>query len=1098
MNKPGYKYFKPAAYEPRLPVRRRVEIKAAPPEPGKGCANSLTQWGSVVIGILTLAATVFFAFFGQEIIGSSNLQIVVLAGVGIGLSAIITGFTVFLTTRRANKDVRSYKQYLAKTEQELKAEAENYIKILYSIDPNPDQLENVVAEGRGRYLWERQPGHVASFLNVRVGITPQRPGPVELQNPSYSAGQFQQTELSRTLSEMLNRTAFVQNVPGLINLREVRVLGIAGPRQSVYELCYALMGQLAVHHSPENLRIAVFFSQLHSLDWFWAGWLPHCQPLDQDLQRPLLSGDTNDNKALETSLKDILLRRQEKGRNMMASSETTRFQLNLPYLVVVIDCTEGLPIDQGLLTLLLRDGPSQNIHVIFLARTEAELPNTALAYISLLPEGQMRVVVSGRDGSQLVNSVWKSDRLPLEQAETLARELAPLSLSESAGAFVLPNSVNFFEVLKWSSVTGQVVAERWNTFSKANLEALLGLRDNGQPMVINLDEAVNGTHGVIAGATGTGKGVLLSTLITSLALNNHPSRLNFVLADFKGGATFRVFENLPHTVGIVTDQIDEFGLARFLLSIEQELKRRKQLIDAAQRKYGNQVQKIRDFEEVAPTEVFPFLLVIIDEFAELARSAPEMMDQLVVIAQQGRSLGVFLLLSMQTTDTLKGAISANLRYRIALRMAQKSESKDLIGDEAAAGINGRNRGRAYFRCDDELALFQSANLLMKTLDQSGKESGPSDVRPSLVKLVKNDWKMVSPHKNGKVPAGALPPKQSLVRTDLEVTVEACREAAKLLPLSGELFIPWRAPLPASIPVTGLLPDSFKDGHFAGWPERKNWLSVPVAMLDRYWEQSQPVLYSEFTRGRHLEFLGVQDSGRTSALLSTVLGLAATHRPEELVLLFIDFGSTLSLFRKLGYDGEYLSAGQFKQIEDLIADLVSLLDRRRQLFGNLPDGSVAKNLEEYRAIQARAGAAPEKQPQAIFVIIDNYSAWAQTHPDFNYAIAPQIKNLVQNGATYGIYFILTADKPNDVLNDNLAANFQKIMLRMDPDDLGVSPYNKKIMGVWHGKSGRGFIENVPPYNLVELQCLTPAPVDETEQMQALQALIAEISARNVMA
>jgi hypothetical protein len=135
---------------------------------------------------------------------------------------------------------------------------------------------------------------------------------------------------------------------------------------------------------------------------------------------------------------------------------------------------------------------------------------------------------------------------------------------------------------------------------------------------------------------------------------------------------------------------------------------------------------------------------------------------------------------------------------------------------------------------------------------------------------------------------------------------------------------------------------------------------------------------------------------------------------------------------------------------------------------------------------------EDRVQAVMVVVDNFSTWAQTHPEFYYEVLPLVRNLVQNGGLYGINFMLTADKPTDVASDSLAANFYKILLRMDPGDLGVSPYNKKIIGVWQGKAGRGFLENVPPYNVVEIQALQPTAAPEAEQLSRLQRAVADIN------
>ncbi|MBG7605397.1 MAG: hypothetical protein IZT58_12285, partial [Actinobacteria bacterium] len=210
-------------------------------------------------------------------------------------------------------------------------------------------------------------------------------------------------------------------------------------------------------------------------------------------------------------------------------------------------------------------------------------------------------------------------------------------------------------------------------------------------------------HGLIAGTTGAGKSELLRTLVVSLAARLSPDHLTFVLVDYKGGSTFDVCSDLPHTVGVVTDLDD--GLAeRALVSLEAELIRRERLIRAVG---ANDLAEYRVAENV---QTLPRLVVVIDEFAALAKELPDFLAALVGVAQRGRSLGIHLLLATQRpTGVVNDDIRANTNLRIALRLHDPADAKDVVGDELPATFPRGVPGRVALRLGpDELVVFQAA------------------------------------------------------------------------------------------------------------------------------------------------------------------------------------------------------------------------------------------------------------------------------------------------------------------------------------------------------------------------------------------------------
>src|SRR5262249_52387406 len=188
---------------------------------------------------------------------------------------------------------------------------------------------------------------------------------------------------------------------------------------------------------------------------------------------------------------------------------------------------------------------------------------------------------------------------------------------------------------------------------------------------LDLKEAAQGgmgPHGLIIGATGSGKSELLRTLVLGLAISHSPEQLNFVLADFKGGATFLGLEGLPHVSAVITNLAEELPLVdRMQDALRGELVRRQELLRAA----GN-LTSVLEYERAraqgAPLEPLPSMLVVVDEFTELLTQKPDFAELFVMMGRLGRSLAVHLLLASQRLEEgrLRG-LETHLSYRICLR-----------------------------------------------------------------------------------------------------------------------------------------------------------------------------------------------------------------------------------------------------------------------------------------------------------------------------------------------------------------------------------------------------------------------------------------------
>lgn len=220
------------------------------------------------------------------------------------------------------------------------------------------------------------------------------------------------------------------------------------------------------------------------------------------------------------------------------------------------------------------------------------------------------------------------------------------------------------------------VRSRWALYPAgcSSLRASLG---GSAAAGVEVDLVADGPHALVAGTTGSGKSELLLSWITQLALTVPPSALSFVLVDYKGGAAFGPLARLPHTAGVLTD-LDGAGTTRALASMEAEVRRRERLLA----QHG-----AKDLGGLPAQEVPARLVVVVDEFATMAKQHPEVLDTLVRLAAQGRSLGIHLVLASQRPgEGLSPSIRANTSLRLCLRVLDPQDSRDLLGHDGAARL----------------------------------------------------------------------------------------------------------------------------------------------------------------------------------------------------------------------------------------------------------------------------------------------------------------------------------------------------------------------------------------------------------------------------
>lgn len=218
---------------------------------------------------------------------------------------------------------------------------------------------------------------------------------------------------------------------------------------------------------------------------------------------------------------------------------------------------------------------------------------------------------------------------------------------------------------------------------RSPLTIAVGRDVSGHPVVADLGKM---PHLLIAGSTGSGKSVCITSIATSLAMNNHPDDLRMVMVDSKMVELVR-FNGLPHLYGRVETDIDRIqGVLRWVVV---EMEQRYKLLEKESardiRAYNRKVLRRKD------GEALPRIVVLIDEMADLMMSAPDQTEHnLVRLAQMARATGIHLVMATQrpSTDVVTGLIKANFPARIAFAVTSGVDSRVILDSVGAESLLG--------------------------------------------------------------------------------------------------------------------------------------------------------------------------------------------------------------------------------------------------------------------------------------------------------------------------------------------------------------------------------------------------------------------------
>ncbi|GLY64726.1 type VII secretion protein EccC [Amycolatopsis taiwanensis] len=948
-----------------------------------------------------------------------------IAGVGM------IGMSVFANAGQPTKQEmannrRAYLRHLGVQRQRAREVIRRQRETLSYRHPDPDTLWTVVASHR---LWERRPTDL-DFSVVRIGLGPQDLATPLVPPKTEDVGKLEPV-CAAALRRFIRTYAVVPDLPIAMALNGFARVYLHGDPDRARAVARALVAQAAAFHSPDDLLVAVGAAPENRDVWEWVKWLPHGLHPERRDRLGNLRMVAPTVASLEVMLDSLLTNRPRFDPTDPAP------QLTGPHLIVIVDGAETAGSDH-----LMTDTGLEGVTLINLSTPPPTVLDRSSIALEVTADGRLRSRTL--DGE---NDLGVGDQLDVGTAEALARQLAPLRLvATSRGDQPLTADLGLAELLElgdpyeFDPVTG------WGPRpARARLRVPFGITPDGTSVDLDLKESAQegmGPHGLLIGATGSGKSELLRTLVLALAVTHNPETLNLVLVDFKGGATFTKLDRLPHTSAVITNLADELPLVdRMTDALNGEIMRRQELLRVA----GNytslwEYDKARASGAALP--VVPSLLVIVDEFSELLSAKPDFIDMFVQIGRVGRSLGVHLLLASQHLEEgrLRG-LDNHLSYRIGLRTFSAVESRVVLGSPDAYELP-RAPGNGFLKYGTEpMNRFRAAYVSgVHRRHGSGLDAdGPGDgagvlpfstyyVAPKVEKTGEDDSSRDD---------------EAVGETLLDILVD--RMEGKGTP-AHQVWLPPLAEPPTLDGFLGPLAADSRRGFGSGNERLWGALRARIGVIDRPFEQRRDILELDLSGGAgHVAVVGGPQSGKSNAVRSLICSLALSHTPQEAQFYCLDFGGgSLRGLRDLPHVGGVAGRLDVELVRRTIAEVRTVLDQRERTFAKHSVPSIA----DYRRAK-RDGQFTDDPFGDVFLVVDG---WATVRNHFD-ELDQTITDIAARGLNYGVHVVVAATSWMELRQSIRDILGTRVELRLgDPNDSYLG--RRAANNVPDGVPGRG--------------------------------------------
>ncbi len=947
--------------------------------------------------------------------------------------------------RQIAERTEKYHKYLEKKQHEMAAEAINQSQILKENLMTLDECYQTIIN-RKRILWERKISQ-KDFLTVRVGI-----GDVPIDmDIQFSENEFKIEEdpLNDEAVELVNQNKTLIGVPVDYSFYDKKAVAIMGIEYKFKGFIDNIILQLITYHSYDDLKIVILTDKKNESKWLTYKNLPHCFSNNKSIR--FFASDSEELKTISNYLEQEIMNRANMGGKDAQEIETVENEDKdiqptfSPYYLIFTDCFSKVR-RLGISELILKNKMNFGFGFVIIENSLGKLPSECVDFISL---GNQTSGILSNELNNYYHQDFKDEINNKIDMEKCCEVLANIPIEFYEDIRFLPKSLGFLEMQKVGKVEQLNSLNRWRINDPTkSLRAAIGVNDLENIIYLDLHEKYHGPHGLIAGMTGSGKSEFIITYILSMALNYSPNEVSFILIDYKGGGLAGAFENktqnirLPHLAGTITN-LDKAELNRTLVSIDSELRRRQKMFNEARDKLGESTIDIYKYQKFYRQrkikEAIPHLFIICDEFAELKSQQPDFMENLISTARIGRSLGVHLILATQKpTGVVNDQIWSNSKFRVCLKVQDRSDSNEMIKKPDAAEI--KEPGRFYLQVGyDELYLYGQSGWC-------GTPYVPSDIvnkeTDHSINYLDNIGSSIKDYDGEEVQ-----PKVLSNGDELSNVLKYLCELSK----RENVYSPrlWLDNIPGDIYTESII----KKYNYV--PEKFN-LEAIVGEYDDPSNQRQDILKIELNSEGNTLIFGTSSGNREMFIYTLVYSLCILHSTEEVNIYIFDFGSeSLRVFKDMPHVGDVVFASEDEKVSKLNKMIVSEIQKRKSLFADYNG--------DYETYCKNSG---KTLPRKIF-IYNNLDFYRENYPN----IDEDLVKYSREGLRYGIVIVISANS-NSGMYSRMLRNFQNTFVLDMPNTENYVSILGRIGNVFPADyDGRGLFRGDLVYEFQTAQIFT---------------------------
>ena len=1004
-------------------TRKKRRIAAVPEQPSGSLALQMppekaepASMGNVLMMVVPMLGSTGVMIFmamqnnggGRSMLMGGGMLVAMLGMVGFNMYRQFSQYRTRVKTQR-----REYLSYLAETRESIRKVAKKQRAYYNWVYPDPDALVTLAANGSR--LWSRE-GNTYNVLTFRYGSGTQPLG-LTFERPPIDP----MTEMDVVCLSAMERFIAVHdhtdNVGKFLYLGDFSHIEVVGEGESAYDEMRAIMMHLACFIEPSKLKIAVLCSADRLGDWEWVKWMPQARSANvRDAIGPARMISTDPRELVEMIGPDIAMRGAYRPGEEMPE---------WPHLLLVCDGAEF---------------PTSSPFGSMAGVRGVTIMSRAREWTPMKSHTALRLVIHpspNRKGADVVDVVTMdsvpesafADRLSAVQAEAVARRMTPFATQEKLEESDTPvgrsdesRQKDLMELVGIGDIRDFDPEKQWvRREGRARLAAPFAVTPEGRPVVLDIKESAQqgmGPHGLLIGATGSGKSEVLRTLVLALALTHSPEQLNLVLVDFKGGATFAGMSDLPHVSAMISNLESELSLVdRMQDALQGEMVRRQEVL----RQAGNYAN-VSDYEadRLAGKHDFPplpALFIVLDEFTEMLMAKPEFGEVFIMIGRLGRSLSVHLLLASQKMDLGKArGLESHLSYRIALKTFTENDSREVLGIPDAAKLPPLP-GSGYLKAGgDGLVRFRASYVAApppaRTLasisegSTAGAPTAPIEILPFTVAPV------ITREDLGE--EEEVDQNQEVVLAGDEVWADMSEMDIAVAKMKGKGYPAhqvWLPPLEVPDTFATLMPDLRPDPELGfvsrAWRESGT-LRVPLGTVDLPLEQRRETLVLDLSgAGGNFALVGGPQTGKSTALRTIVQSLSLTYTPQEVQFYVMDFGGgTFAGFAGAPHVAGIATRDTEEVRTRMIAEIAAIMDDRERYFR----AHGIDSMDTYR--RGRLEGRYDDGYGDVFLVIDG---WGALRSEFD-GLDRTVTTMMSRGLSLGVHLIVSAARWMDIRSE----------------------------------------------------------------------------------